>query len=112
MRYDPDRHHRRSIRLWGYDYARTGAYFVTIVTQDRECLFGDITDACVALNDAGRMIERWWKELAKKFPAVETDAFVIMPNHVHGIVIITTDDVAVPPVGADLRVCPVQPVRQ
>ncbi len=97
MRYDPERHHRRSIRLKGYDYSQPGAYFITIVTQNRECLFGDVVDGKMRLNDAGRMVERWWLELNHKFPAARTDAYVVMPNHFHGIVII---------VGIDLRVCP------
>ena len=101
MRYDPERHHRRSIRLRGYDYGQAGAYFVTICTQDRACLFGQVVDGCLESNDAGRMIERWWAELANKYPTAIPDACVVMPNHFHGIVII-----AHKPVGADLRVCP------
>ena len=62
MPYDPARHHRRSIRLRGYDYARAGAYFVTIVMQGRECLLGNVAEGEMALNDAGRMIEKWWGE--------------------------------------------------
>lgn len=99
MRYNPEKHHRRSIRLKGYDYAQPGAYFVTIVTQDRACLFGDVVDGQMRLNDAGHMVKRWWDELNRKFPHVQTDAFVVMPNHVHGIIVIE-------PVGADPRVCP------
>ena len=94
---------RRSIRLRGYDYSRAGAYFVTVCTQDRACLFGDIADGEMALNDAGKMIERWWLELNRKFSAMETDEFVVMPNHFHGIVINT--------VGADLRVRPESDLR-
>ncbi len=86
MRYDPEKHHRRSIRLQGYDYSTPGAYFVTIVTQGRESLFGQIIDGEMHLNDAGRMVERWWHELNRKFPNVRTDAYVIMPNHFHGII--------------------------
>ncbi len=92
--------HRRSIRLKGYDYANCGAYFVTIVTQGRVCFFGDIVNNEMRLNDAGCVIERWWFELNKKFSMVETDEYVIMPNHFHGIVVISD-------VGADLRVGPV-----
>ncbi|HEY64384.1 MAG TPA: hypothetical protein G4O02_07405 [Caldilineae bacterium] len=97
VKYDPERHHRRSIRLKGYDYSQPGAYFITIVTQNRECLFGEIMDGQIRLNDAGRMIERWWLELNHKFPTIHTDVYVVMPNHFHGIVIV---------VGADLRVRP------
>jgi len=108
MQYDPDKHHptgtlrsRRSIRLKGYDYAEAGAYFVTIGAQNRECLFGAIVDGEMRVNDAGKMVERWWEELPHKFPSVELDEFVVMPNHFHGIVGITDTSV-----GADLRVCP------
>ena len=99
MKHKVEKRHRRSIRLKGYDYANTGAYFVTIVTQGRACLFGEIVNAESRLNDAGSLIERWWFELNNKFRTVETDDFVIMPNHCHGIVVIAD-------VGADLRVGP------
>ena len=99
MPYDPEKHHRRSIRLRGYDYAQAGAYFITICTQARVCLFGQVVDETMHMNDAGQMVQRWWHELNRKFPTVQTDAFVVMPNHIHGIIIIH-------PVGADLRVCP------
>jgi hypothetical protein len=109
MRYDPERHHRRSIRLRGYDYRAVGAYFITIVVQDRARLFGEVVDGEMRLNDAGRMVERWWLELNRRFPHVLTDAYVVMPNHFHGIVVIHSrppDTTAPPDVGADLRVCP------
>jgi putative transposase len=102
MRYDSEKHHRRSIRLQNYDYTMPGAYFVTTCTRERACLFGMIQDREMWLNDAGRMLEQWWFELNRKFSMVDTDEFVIMPNHFHGIVVIT--DI---PVGADLRVGPV-----
>ncbi|MCS7352380.1 transposase [Thermoflexus sp.] len=89
MGYDPHRHHRRSIRLKGYDYTRPGAYFVTIVTQGRLCLFGDIWNGEVLLNEAGKMVEKAWSELPTHYPGVCVDAFVVMPNHVHGIIILT-----------------------
>jgi REP element-mobilizing transposase RayT len=88
MPYDLQRHRRRSIRLKGYDYRWPGAYFVTICTQGRACLFGEVTDGEMRLNDAGRMVERWWKELNHKFPHIRTDAFAVMPNHIHGIIVI------------------------
>ena len=102
---NPQRHHRRSIRLRGYDYSQAGAYFVTICTQDRACLFGDLVDGEMRLNDAGRMVEQWWCEINRKFPWVETDEHIIMPNHFHGIIVIN----APTPVGADLRVRPCEP---
>ena len=109
MRYDPERHHRRSIRLRGYDYRAVGAYFITVVVQDRACLFGEVVDSEMRLSEAGRMVERWWLELNCRFPHVLTDAYVVMPNHFHGIVVIHSpppDTTAPPDVGADLRVCP------
>jgi len=96
-RFNPDIHHRRSIRLKDYDYAQEGAYFVTIVTQERRCLFGEIKDGKLALNDAGRMIQRWYVELVNKFTDIRCDAFVCMPNHTHFIIV---------NVGADLCVRP------
>ena len=92
--------HRHSIRLKGWDYSRAGMYSVTICAQNRVCLFGDVVDGDMRLNDAGRMVEKWWSELNHKFPTVQTHEFVVMPNHVHGIIAI---------VGADLRVCPDEP---
>ena len=85
----PDIHHRRSIRLLGYDYSQEGAYFITVCTHNRECLFGEIVDGNVVLNDAGRNAQQCWQEIPSHFPQVVLDEFVIMPNHVHGIVLIT-----------------------
>jgi putative transposase len=84
MKYDLEKHHRRSIRLKGYDYTQMGVYFITVVTKGRECLFGEVTDEETRLNDAGQAIERWWVELNRKFAMIETDEFVVMPNHFHG----------------------------
>jgi len=88
-RFDPDRRRRRSIRLRGYDYGSPGAYFVTIVTQGRECLFGQVVNGEMGLNDEGQVARSCWEAIPDHFPAVELDAFVIMPNHVHGIIAIT-----------------------
>ena len=89
MPYNPQIHHRRSIRLKGYDYTQAGAYFVTLVTQERACLFGEIVDNVMRLNLAGQVVRAEWQRLASAFPDVQLDAFVIMPNHVHGIIVIT-----------------------
>ena len=97
MADDSGRHHRRFLRLKGYDYADVGIYCVTICTQNRACLFGEVVDGEMRWNEAGQMIGKWWLELNQKFPMVETDEYVVMPNHFHGIIVI---------VGADLRVCP------
>ncbi len=86
MQYDPDLHHRRSIRLRDYDYSQSGAYFVTMCVQKKEHLFGTVRDGEVQLNHAGVMIERWWSVLPNKFPSITTDTFVVMPNHAHGII--------------------------
>jgi len=89
MRFDPERHRRRSMRPKGYDYSQAGAYFVTICTQGRACLFGEVVDGEMRLNDAGRMVVAEWERLPALFPNVVLDAFVVMPNHIHGIVILT-----------------------
>jgi REP element-mobilizing transposase RayT len=107
MPTSPDRHHRRSIRLAGYDYSRPGAYFVTICTEDRECLFGEIIAGEMRLNDAGAIALAVWNDLPMHYAHVQLERFVIMPNHVHGIIILT-DDVAV--VGAGLKPAPTQSV--
>lgn len=87
-KFDPQKHHRRSIRLKGYDYSSEGAYYVTIVAQGRECLFGEIIDGEMHLSQYGEIIQKWWDEILVHFPNVELGAFVIMPNHVHGIIFI------------------------
>lgn len=88
---DPISERRRSIRLHGFDYTQRGAYFVTVCTHDRTCLFGDVVDGAMRLNNAGRVTERCWAAIPDHFPHVEIDVFVVMPNHVHGIVWIVND---------------------
>ena len=90
-RFDPERHHRKSIRLRGYDYAAPGAYFVTIATQDRACLFGEISRGRMHLTAAGMAAQTVWAAIPVHFPRVRLDAFVVMPNHVHGVILIGTD---------------------
>jgi putative transposase len=90
-RFDPQKHHRRSIRLKGYDYSSEGAYYVTIVTQGRECLFGEIIDGEMHINEYGEIVQKWWHDIPIHFPNVELGAFVIMPNHIHGLIFITTE---------------------
>jgi REP element-mobilizing transposase RayT len=106
MRYNPDIHHRRSIRLRGYDYSQRGYYFITVCTQGRRCLFGEIEKGRMILNDAGKMIGRWWNELKNKYADIEIGEYVIMPNHCHGIINIAGNAVGAEIVGADLCVCP------
>lgn len=79
---------RRSVRLRGYDYSHAGAYFITICTQNRHCRFGNITEGAMVLNDAGRAVADCWLHIPDHFPHVELDEWVVMPNHIHGIVII------------------------
>jgi len=81
-------HQRRSIRLKAYDYSQAGAYFVTICTKDRECLFGDIVDEKMCINEIGEIVQAEWLRTAKIRPNVSLDEFIIMPNHLHGIIMI------------------------
>ena len=77
------RQKRKSIRLPGYDYSRAGAYFFSICTKDRKCLFGEIVNQEMVLNNAGSMITDIWNELPQRFPNIELIENVIMPNHIH-----------------------------
>jgi putative transposase len=93
---------RRSLRLKGYDYAQAGAYFVTMCTQDRACLFGDVVEGTVCLNAAGQLVAALWSDMPIRFPEIDLDAFVVMPNHIHGIVVFSDHaaTVGAPLVGA------------
>ena len=88
MSYNPEIHHRRSIRLKGYDYTQPGAYFVTICTHQQACLFGEVSGESIALNPLGQVVEDEWLRTTTVRPNVVLDKFVIMPNHVHGIIMI------------------------
>ena len=88
IKFDPQKHHRRSIRLKNYDYSQEGAYYVTIVTWQREFLFGDVVNQEMMLSLYGEIVQKWWEEIPVHFSNVETGAFVIMPNHVHGVIYI------------------------
>ncbi|WP_199322582.1 transposase [Leptolyngbya sp. FACHB-321] len=93
MKYDPEKHHRRdakrrqrrTIRLQGYDYASAGLYFITICTHQRQCLLGEIVEGEMQLNDFGQVARSHWMSLPKYHSHLQLDAFVVMPNHVHGI---------------------------
>jgi REP element-mobilizing transposase RayT len=85
MTYNPDIHHRHSIRLKNYDYSQAGAYFVTICAWQRECLFGEIEHGEMVLNDLGRIVESVWCQLPRYFSNIALDVHIIMPNHFHGI---------------------------
>ena len=92
---------RRSIRLRGWDYRRRGAYFVTLVTHNRQHLLGEVVDGEMVLSDLGRIVVEEWERTAEMRPYIRLDAFVVMPNHVHGIIWIV-DDV---PDGGDPHRC-------
>ncbi len=104
MKYDPAKHHRRSIRLTGYDYTQPGAYFVTICTQGRACLFGEVLDGAMRLNPFGELVQMTWHDLPHHVDDIVLDAFVVMPNHVHGIIMIVE-----PSVGAGSEPAPTEP---
>lgn len=86
MGYDPAHHHRRSIRIRGYDYADAGWFFITVCTYEREPFLSLIEDNAVNLTAFGHLTELCWQAIPRHFPGVDCDAFVIMPNHVHGII--------------------------
>ena len=87
-KFDPKIHHRKSIRLKGYDYSQAGAYFVTMVTYHRNCLFGKIENGEMVLNDLGKIADECWRAISEHFPFVELGAHIIMPNHAHGVIVI------------------------
>jgi putative transposase len=94
MLYNSNIHHRRSIRLKGYDYSQAGLYFITICVQDRKCLFGKIVNAFpdgaqMELNEWGSVAFQQWQKLPERFTNIELDVFQIMPNHMHGIIVLT-----------------------
>lgn len=89
MPYDTFRYRRRSIRLRGYDYSQAGVYFVTICQANRECIFGDVVNGKMHPNQFGEIVLKWWNELPNFYSPVKLDEFIVMPNHLHGIIIIT-----------------------
>jgi putative transposase len=89
MAYDPKKHHRRSIRLCGYDYAQTGLYYVTLCTQDRQHLFGAVVNGEMQPGPAGLIAGECWEWLAARYDHVALDQWVVMPNHLHGIIALT-----------------------
>ena len=90
MPNDP-RPRRRSLRLPGYDYSQAGAYFVTACTQNRVVLFGEIIDGDVRLNEMGTIVQQTWDDLPTHYHGIDLDAFIVMPNHVHGIIILADE---------------------
>ena len=91
MTYDPDKHRRRSIRLKEYDYSSAGAYFITICTYNKECIFGNVTNSEMQLSEYGVIVENEWLKTAEIRSNVIIDKYIVMPNHVHGIIIILDD---------------------
>jgi putative transposase len=96
MKYNPAQHHRRTIRLKGYDYAQPGVYFVTICVQARECVLGNVVGDQMALNDVGRIADQFWPAVAEHFADVAIDTWVTMPNHVHANIFISRGAAAAP----------------
>jgi len=92
MSYNPDRHHRRSIRIKGYDYSNNGAYYMTICTQNRELLFGNVKNKEMHLNEYGNIANKYWLDLSERYPNIMLDEYIIMPNHIHGIIFIQNND--------------------
>ncbi len=100
MEYAPSKHRRQSIRLPGYGYSQAGAYFVTICTRNRQCLFGEILNEEMVPSKYGQIVLDGWYDLASHYPHVALDSFVVMPNHIHGIIVLNDN------VGAGLKPAP------
>ena len=88
MPFNPAKHHRRSVRLRGWDYSNAGAYFVTLCAKNRECLFSTVVHGEMQLNEMGRIAAECWEWLEKQYAHVEWDQWVIMPNHMHAIIVL------------------------
>jgi putative transposase len=91
MKYNSDKHHRRSIRLKEYDYSQVGGYFVTICTYRDKCLLGSVISGEMRLSKCGEIVNKFWHRIASHFTDVKTDVFVVIPNHIHGIIFITDE---------------------
>lgn len=107
MKYDPVKHHRRSIRLKGYDYSQAGFYFVTICCYQRQRLFGEIVDGTMRLNQYGEIVAETYKWLSLRYSYVHLDKWIVMPNHFHGIIVLTNK-----PRRGVSRNAPTQPKRK
>jgi REP element-mobilizing transposase RayT len=103
MAYDAEIHHRHSIRLRGWDYARPAAYFVTLCLEGNEHLFGKVVECAMQLSAYGRMVAACWNDLPRHYPHVRLDAFVVMPNHVHGIIEILNVGAGLKPAPTDVK---------
>ncbi len=100
-KYNPNLHHRRSIRLKGYDYSQAGLYFITICVNKRAHLFGHIKNRKLILNHAGTMVEKQWAELPERFTNIKLHEFIVMPNHFHAILEIVGSTLVVDPLAVD-----------
>jgi len=100
MKYDPKIHHRRSIRLRGYDYSSPGAYYVTLCSFRKQCIFGRVVADQMQENECGKIVREEWFESARIRRQLELDAFTVMPNHLHGILWIVGPSGARPQMGA------------
>jgi REP-associated tyrosine transposase len=89
MNYDPKQHRRRSIRKEGFDYTSAGGYFVTMCTDNKRHLFGIVRDGRMHLNKLGETVLESWRWLARQYKYVRLDEYCVMPNHFHGIIVIT-----------------------
>src|SRR3990172_7577394 len=94
MSQDPRHYFRQSTRLKNYDYSMSGAYFITICTKDEGDVFGMVVNGKTNLNNTGKILERVWINLPKQFENINLDEFVVMPDHIHGIIIIKNEDFA------------------
>lgn len=83
MKYNPELHHRKSIRLKDYDYSKPGKYFITICTKYSECSFGKIHNGKMQLNEYGKIAQQCWLDIPNHFPYAKLDEFIVMPNHIH-----------------------------
>ncbi|HEY5614607.1 MAG TPA: transposase [Bacteroidota bacterium] len=92
MEYNPQRHNRRSIRVRGFDYSSEGGYFVTICAYQKKCIFGKIGGEEMKLSMIGKIVKKYWLEIPRHFPNVELDEFIVMPNHIHGVILLWGDE--------------------
>ena len=91
MPYDPEKHHRRSVRLKGYDYTQPGVYYITICTKERQCIFGEVINGKMQLNFLGYLAHICWLDIPNHFSCFQLDTFVIMPDHIHGLLAIVNN---------------------
>jgi REP element-mobilizing transposase RayT len=112
MNFNPEYHHRRSIRIQGYDYSKPGLYFITICTEKKNCIFGTIIDKKSILNDLGSIAKKFWVEIPNHFPNVLLHQFIVMPNHIHGIIELKSGVVGAPNVVGAQNFVPLQQQQQ